>query len=133
VVADSSVDDEEFCAIGMGLWIEEVVLGSQGSGVGRRGLDMGGSGAMAGGVGVGMGVGKGTGGIIGGSGGGDGGLWLVVERLAQGSNSDSTGESQGRHDHWIRPDGLRPMTEVVTVELLVDEKIEVGAWGVGDG
>ena len=43
-----------------------------------------------------------------------GGLWLVLERLPQGSN--------GGH-----------AVEQVQVELLADESITVGSWGVGEG
>ena len=43
-----------------------------------------------------------------------GGLWLVVERMAQlSSNSDAD--------------------EIVQVEILADERVELGGWGSGDG
>ena len=53
---------------------------------------------------------------------GTGGLWLVLERLAQGSGLDNS-------EHG--PAGGRD--EILEVEMFVDERIVLGAWGRGDG
>ncbi|KIW17234.1 hypothetical protein PV08_04425 [Exophiala spinifera] len=45
---------------------------------------------------------------------GTGGLWLVLERLAQGQASS-------------------PKVETLQVEAFTDEKLEVGPWGLGEG
>ena len=51
-----------------------------------------------------------------------GGLWLVMERLAQGGGRDDAEDgAASRRD------------EVVEVEMFVDERVELGAWGRGEG
>ncbi|OCT48731.1 Calpain-like protease palB/RIM13 [Cladophialophora carrionii] len=52
---------------------------------------------------------------------GTGGLWLVLERLAP-----QEGEEQGDI-------GVRSREEVLKVDMYADERVEVGAWGRGDG
>lgn len=48
---------------------------------------------------------------------GSGGLWLVLERLAQGGHG---GEEI-------------PRDEILEVEVFTDERVELGPWGLGDG
>lgn len=59
----------------------------------------------------------------------DGGLWVVVERLAQGGNMEDTREDD---DVGFTRTGTGG-TQVVHVDLLVEEKVEIGVWGVGAG
>ena len=47
---------------------------------------------------------------------GTGGLWLVLERLPQGHGAEE-----------------RPRDEILNVEMFTDERIDVGAWGRGEG
>ncbi|KIW65062.1 hypothetical protein PV04_07348 [Phialophora macrospora] len=51
----------------------------------------------------------------------NGGLWLVLERLAP-----QEGEEQGNT-------GVRRREEVLQVDMYADERVELGAWGRGDG
>lgn len=47
---------------------------------------------------------------------GTGGLWLVLERLAQGHSNQSS-----------------PSDEVLGVEMYTEERLELGPWGLGEG
>ena len=47
---------------------------------------------------------------------GTGGLWLVLERLAQGQRNDEASRD-----------------EVLKVEMFTDERVELGPWGLGEG
>ena len=106
-VADSSFDDEEFHPISTGLRIEDIVLRPEMSGTST----------------------------------GVSGLWLVVERLAQGTAAAGGSEELNEVDDWIQPQSFevkgrkenRHVSESLSVELLVEERLEVGPWGVGDG
>ncbi|KAI1618007.1 calpain-7 [Exophiala viscosa] len=49
-------------------------------------------------------------------GSGTGGLWLVMERLAQGHSSQAS-----------------PSDEVLGVEMFTEERVELGPWGLGEG
>ena len=105
-LADSSFDDDEFHRITTGLRIEDMLLQPE----------------MAA------------------TSGGSGGLWLVVERLAQGTDADGPDEQDAAED-WIQPqsfevnsrNGNVHASETISVELLVEERLEIGAWGIGDG
>ena len=112
-LADSSFDDEEFHRITTGLRIEDLLLQPE----------------MA----------AETSGL--------GGLWLVVERLAQGTGTsadvDADEQEDNAEDDWIEPQSYEVRSpnrkddihasETISVELLVEERVEVGAWGIGDG
>ncbi|OAP63911.1 hypothetical protein AYL99_03138 [Fonsecaea erecta] len=52
---------------------------------------------------------------------GTSGLWLVLERLAQGSPGSGGAGIEGQND------------EILQVEMFTDERVELGAWGLGDG
>ncbi|KIW92283.1 uncharacterized protein Z519_07267 [Cladophialophora bantiana CBS 173.52] len=52
---------------------------------------------------------------------GTGGLWLVLERLAQGSQGNEEDRMAGKNDETLR------------VEMFTDERVDLGAWGRGDG
>ncbi|OQU94004.1 Calpain large subunit, domain-containing protein isoform 1 [Cladophialophora immunda] len=52
---------------------------------------------------------------------GTSGLWLVLERLAQGG--------QGGEDDGV----ARNNDEILRVEMFADERVELGPWGLGDG
>lgn len=107
ILADTSFNDEEFHRITTGLRIEDTLLQPE----------------MA----------SKTSGL--------GGLWLVVERLAQGTGASVDADEHDTTEDWIQPQSfeVRPRkndvhaSETISVELLVEERVEVGAWGIGDG
>ena len=63
-----------------------------------------------------------------------GGLWLVVERVAEGSGLE---QGETLMDSWIEPQSFEmpagARDETVSVEVLVEERVRVGIWGVGEG
>ena len=103
IVVDSGFDDEEYHAISTGLRIEDLVLQPEHCDSAA------------------------------------GGLWIVCERLAQGGAGSAEGveDGTGGEAEWTERGSLEgrasKVKEDVSVELLVEERVEVGAWGVGDG
>ena len=106
-LADSSFDEEDFHRITTGLRIEDMLLQPE---IAARSA-------------------------------GSAGLWLVVERLAQATDAGTGVDERDAAEDWIQPQSfvIRPRnddehaSETVRIELLVEERVEVGAWGIGDG
>lgn len=74
-----------------------------------------------------------------------GGLWLVVERLAQGQghgqgqggqSNGGTGNGNGQgqgHDHGHGHGDGGSSDEALSVHVFTDERVELGPWGLGEG
>lgn len=58
-----------------------------------------------------------------------GGLWLVLERLARGEVAPGLSSSAGSKGSQSGAS----VAEVIQVEILTEVRIEVGAWGTGEG
>jgi calpain-7 len=59
----------------------------------------------------------------------DAGLWLVIERMAQGVSTEDPNKDSDSSANVSR----QTTAESVQVELLVEEKVDIGAWGTGAG
>jgi calpain-7 len=59
----------------------------------------------------------------------DSGLWVVVERIAQGASTDDSNKDSDINTNVSRHN----MAESVQVDLLVEERVDIGAWGTGAG